>query len=47
MDERIRLRSLIGENIKLLIDFGSTFTKLVVVDLNREEIGLMTDYCEV
>jgi uncharacterized protein (TIGR01319 family) len=25
-------------NLKLLIDFGSTFTKLVVVDLDREEV---------
>jgi len=25
-------------NLRLLIDFGSTFTKLVVVDLNKEEI---------
>ena len=26
------------QNLRLLIDFGSTFTKLVIVDLNREDI---------
>jgi len=26
------------ENLRFLIDLGSTFTKLVVVDLDREEI---------
>jgi uncharacterized protein (TIGR01319 family) len=33
-----RLRALAKGNLKLLIDFGSTFTKLVVVDLDREEV---------
>lgn len=29
---------MVKRNLKLLIDFGSTFTKLVVVEMDREEV---------